>query len=97
MVIPGRKTTTPPPFSPPPTDSPDPTAGTAPTLLKVGGGIADLVRRRFVRHDRTDALEPEEADVCCGSGGAWGLRHRDLSEQLGRRKADRLMKTDKAP
>ncbi len=38
-------------------------------------------------------LEPGEADACCGSGGAWGLRHPGLSAELGERKARHLAAT----
>lgn len=38
-------------------------------------------------------LEPDEADACCGSGGAWGLRHPGLSAELGERKARLLAAT----
>ncbi len=32
----------------------------------------------------------QEEEVCCGSGGAWGLQHQELSIRLGRRKAGHL-------
>ncbi len=32
-------------------------------------------------------IEADEAEVCCGSGGGYALRHRQLSETMGRRKA----------
>ena len=35
-------------------------------------------------------VEAEEAEVCCGSGGTYSLRHRSLAEAMGRRKAERL-------
>lgn len=37
--------------------------------------------------------EPEEADVCCGSGGGYALDHRELSAAMGRRKAEHLAAT----
>ena len=37
-----------------------------------------------------ESLEPE---VCCGSGGAWGLTHQDFSQSLGRHKAAALAAT----
>jgi glycolate oxidase iron-sulfur subunit len=40
-----------------------------------------------------ELLEPDEADACCGSGGAWGLRHPGLSADLGERKARLLAAT----
>jgi glycolate oxidase iron-sulfur subunit len=38
-------------------------------------------------------LEPDEPDVCCGSGGLWSLSHGDLSARLGARKARLLAET----
>ncbi len=38
-------------------------------------------------------LEPDEPEACCGSGGAWGLRHPGLSAEVGERKARRLAAT----
>lgn len=37
--------------------------------------------------------EPVEKEVCCGSGGAWGLRYPDMSATLARRKAADLAAT----
>lgn len=38
-------------------------------------------------------LEPEEADVCCGSGGPWAVAHAGLSAEAGLRKAAFLAAT----
>lgn len=38
-------------------------------------------------------VEAQEAEVCCGSGGTWGLNHPQLSQRLGRRKAQNLADT----
>lgn len=38
-------------------------------------------------------LEPDEPDVCCGSGGLWSLHHGALSAALGKRKARLLADT----
>jgi len=38
-------------------------------------------------------LEPEEADVCCGSGGGYALAYPELSQAMGRRKAAHLAAT----
>jgi len=40
-----------------------------------------------------EVLEPEEAEVCCGSGGAWALQHPRLADEIGRRKARVLAAT----
>ena len=34
----------------------------------------DLEEIRPEDPEEEEVLEPEEAQVCCGSGGAWGLR-----------------------
>ena len=38
-------------------------------------------------------VEPAEPDVCCGSGGIWGLKYPEISLELGLRKAANLMAT----
>ena len=38
-------------------------------------------------------LEPEEPEVCCGSGGTYSLFHPDLADTMGRRKAEMLAAT----
>lgn len=40
-----------------------------------------------------ELLEPDEPDVCCGSGGPWSLAHPELSAQAGVRKARVLAAT----
>ena len=37
--------------------------------------------------------EATEKEVCCGSGGAWGLRYPEMSAELARRKAADLAAT----
>jgi glycolate oxidase iron-sulfur subunit len=40
-----------------------------------------------------DLVEPAEPEVCCGSGGIWGLKYPDVSQHLGLRKAAHLAAT----
>lgn len=56
-------------------------------------GIIDEPRKLLGAIPGLTLVEPVEAEVCCGSGGAWGLRYPDLSEELGRRKAENLAAT----
>jgi glycolate dehydrogenase iron-sulfur subunit len=58
-----------------------------------GQGIYNQPRELLAKVPGLVLVEAAEEEVCCGSGGAWGLRHRDLSEQLGRRKAENLAAT----
>jgi glycolate oxidase iron-sulfur subunit len=64
-----------------------------PCHARHGQGIIDAPRRLLARVPGLVLLEPEEAEVCCGSGGAYSLRHPELSSAMGRRKADRLAAT----
>jgi glycolate oxidase iron-sulfur subunit len=61
-----------------------------PCHARHGQGIVAEPRRLLARIPGLTLVEPHEAEVCCGSGGAWGLRHGDLSEEIGRRKARHL-------
>ena len=64
-----------------------------PCHLRHGQGIRQEPRRLLRQVPGLELLEPAEAEVCCGSGGAWGLRYPALSEALGRRKAANLVAT----
>lgn len=64
-----------------------------PCHARHGQGIVDEPRRLLQRIPGLTVIEPSEGEVCCGSGGAWGLRYPDLSDELGRRKARRLAET----
>ena len=64
-----------------------------PCHARHGQGIITEPRQLLARIPGLQLLEPLEPDVCCGSGGAWGMIHQDLSSQLGRRKAADLAAT----
>ena len=64
-----------------------------PCHARHGRGIVAEPRALLRRIPGITLLEAPEAEVCCGSGGAWGLHHPDLSEDLGRRKARLLAAT----
>jgi glycolate oxidase iron-sulfur subunit len=58
-----------------------------------GQGIAAEPRQLLAAIGGLELVEPAEAEVCCGSGGAWGLRYPEISADLGRRKAANLVAT----
>lgn len=64
-----------------------------PCHARHGQGIIAEPRALLRAIPRLVLLEPDEADACCGSGGAWGLRHPGLSAELGERKARLLAAT----
>ncbi len=64
-----------------------------PCHARHGQGIVAEPRALLASIPGLEPVEPAEPDVCCGSGGAWGLRYPDLSEDLGRRKAADLAAT----
>ena len=64
-----------------------------PCHARPGLGLVDEPRTLLDRMPGVTVLEPDEADECCGSGGAWGLRYPDISDDLGRRKAACLAAT----
>jgi glycolate oxidase iron-sulfur subunit len=64
-----------------------------PCHARHGQGIVDAPRVLLKRIPGVEVLEPDEADVCCGSGGAYSLVHPELSAAMGRRKAGFLAAT----
>ena len=64
-----------------------------PCHLRHGQGVWQEARILLGRIPGLEVLEPQEAEVCCGSGGAWGLRYPEMSEELGRRKGRLLAAT----
>lgn len=58
-----------------------------------GLGVVAEPRRLLARIGGLVILEPDEADVCCGSAGVQSLRHVDLAQRMGRRKAEVLVAT----
>ncbi len=64
-----------------------------PCHARHGRRVAAEPRALLRRIPGVMVLDPAEAEVCCGSGGAWGLRHPDLAADLGRRKARLLAAT----
>lgn len=64
-----------------------------PCHARHGRGIVDQPRTLLRRIPGIMLVEAQEAEVCCGSGGAWGLHHPELSQELGRRKAGLLAAT----
>lgn len=64
-----------------------------PCHARHGQGIVNQPRELLDRIPRLERLEAEEAEVCCGSGGAWSLQNPELSRAIGRRKAEVLAAT----
>jgi glycolate oxidase iron-sulfur subunit len=64
-----------------------------PCHARHGQGIVTEPRALLDRIPGVTVLEPAEAEVCCGAGGAWGLRYPELSAELGTRKARHLVAT----
>ena len=64
-----------------------------PCHARHGQGIVDEPRKLLAAIGGLEIVEPAEPEVCCGSGGAWGLRYPELSDELGRRKASDLAAT----
>lgn len=56
-------------------------------------GIFDEPRRLLNSIPGLTLVEAEESEVCCGSGGAWGLRYPEISADLALRKASCLAAT----
>ncbi|MBU1676405.1 (Fe-S)-binding protein, partial [bacterium] len=64
-----------------------------PCHARHGRGIVDEPRGLLHRIPGLEVLEPDEAEVCCGSGGAYALLHPELSEDMGLRKAGFMAQT----
>ena len=64
-----------------------------PCHARHGQGIIAEPRRLLAGIPGLTILEPADKEVCCGSGGAWGLRYPEISAQLARRKAANLAAT----
>jgi glycolate oxidase iron-sulfur subunit len=64
-----------------------------PCHARHGRGVVAEPRELLRRIPGVVVVEPLEAEVCCGSGGAWSLHHPDLAADLGRRKARHLAQT----
>lgn len=64
-----------------------------PCHARHGQGIVTEPRQILAAIPGLEMVEPAEPEVCCGSGGAWGLRYPELSQELGRRKAANLAAT----
>ncbi len=56
---------------------------------RVGAAPRELLRRV----PELELVEPEEAALCCGSGGVWSLEHPRLAGEIGERKARALLAT----
>ena len=64
-----------------------------PCHARHGQGIVREPRALLARIPGLTLVDPEEVEVCCGSGGPYALLHPDLSAWMGRRKAGNLAAT----
>jgi glycolate oxidase iron-sulfur subunit len=64
-----------------------------PCHARHGQGIYEQPRRLLNDIPELIWLEPEEAEVCCGSGGTYSLFHPEIAAEMGRRKAACLAAT----
>jgi glycolate oxidase iron-sulfur subunit len=64
-----------------------------PCHLKKSLGVAAQPRSLIQANERYELQEMNEADWCCGCGGSFNLRHHDLSESIGKRKRDNIVKS----
>jgi glycolate oxidase iron-sulfur subunit len=64
-----------------------------PCHARHGQGIFVEPRRLLAGIPGLTILETVEGEVCCGSGGAWGLRYPEISSRLAVRKAANLAAT----
>jgi len=64
-----------------------------PCHARHGQGIVKEPRQLLATIPGLEMVEPDEPEVCCGNGGAWGLRYPGISRTLGQRKAADLAAT----
>ena len=64
-----------------------------PCHARHGQGIAEQPRHLLQNIPALILLEPEEPEVCCGSGGTYSLFHPEFAAEMGRRKAEKLAAT----
>jgi glycolate oxidase iron-sulfur subunit len=64
-----------------------------PCHARHGQGIVSEPRALLARIPGLTVVDPDEAEVCCGSGGPYALLHPGLSARMGRRKAANLAAT----
>jgi glycolate oxidase iron-sulfur subunit len=61
-----------------------------PCHARQGQRIVEAPRRLLQRIPGLIVVEPDEPEVCCGSGGVYSLYHPEISAAMGRRKARML-------
>jgi len=65
-----------------------------PCHMKWHHGIYDEPRKVLRSINGIKFVEMEDADMCCGLGGAFGITHRDISLELQKRKIESIAKTN---
>jgi len=64
-----------------------------PCHARHGQGIVKEPRELLAAIPGLELVESNDPEVCCGSGGAWGLRYPEISRTIGQRKAADLAAT----
>lgn len=74
-------------------DDPIPVTYHDPCHLKKSLGVYQAPRRLIKASPEFQLVEMEGADVCCGMGGGFGLSFGELSEKIGRRKEEHILRS----
>jgi len=64
-----------------------------PCHLKWYQGVGDFPRQLLQALDGVELIEMENADACCGLGGAFGIHHREISRSIQEKKIRAIEKT----
>ncbi len=65
-----------------------------PCHLKKSLGIYKEPRNIIALNNNYELIEMEDADVCCGMGGSFNIKHYDISKKIGLKKAQNILKTN---
>ena len=75
------------------TDAPVKVTYHDPCHLKWHQGVSDFPRHLLRNMDGVEFVEMENADACCGLGGTFGIKHRDISMSIQEKKMQSIEKT----
>ena len=64
-----------------------------PCHLKWHQGVSEFPRQLLQSLDGVEFIEMENADACCGLGGAFGIKHRETSLSIQEKKIQSIQKT----
>ncbi|MCS7234383.1 MAG: glycolate oxidase subunit GlcF [Armatimonadota bacterium] len=57
-------------------------------------GVREPPRRLLAAVGNLEVVEPQDAELCCGSAGTYNLEHPEVAAELGRRKVQALLATE---